>query len=134
MKLTGGCHCGAIRYEVDGDPAHVAICHCSDCRKAAGAPMVAWAAFREDDFKLTQGEPKTRNSSGAAMRSFCSDCGTPMLFRNAEVLPGLVDVQSATLDDPDALRPQAQIQVADRIGWMASLHELPEFQRFPGMD
>jgi len=134
MKLTGGCHCGAIRYEADGQPAHVAICHCSDCRKASGAPMVAWAAFREDDFRITQGEPKTRNSSGAAMRSFCPDCGTPLWFRNAEVLPGLVDVQSATLDDPDALRPQAQIQVADRIGWMKSAHELPEFQRFPGMD
>jgi len=134
MKLTGGCHCGAVRYEVNGDPAHVALCHCSDCRKAAGAPMVAWAAFAEADFRVMQGQAKTRNSSGASMRSFCPDCGTPLWFRNAEVLPGIIDLQSATLDDPDALAPQAQIQVAERIGWMANVHELPEFRRFPGMD
>jgi len=65
----GGCHCGAVRYEVTGKPQHVALCHCSDCRRSAGAPMVAWAAFLEDQFTITQGEPRTRNSSGQSMRS-----------------------------------------------------------------
>jgi len=134
MKLTGGCHCGAVRYEAGGDPVHVALCHCSDCRKASGAPMVAWAAFREENFRVTSGVAKTRNSSGASMRSFCPDCGTPLWFRNAEVLPGIIDVQSATLDEPGALAPQAHIQVAERIGWMESAHELPQFARFPGME
>ena len=95
--------------------------------------MVAWVAFGEADFAVTQGEAKTRNSSGNSMRSFCADCGTPLWFRNAEVLPGIVDVQLATLDDPDAFAPQAHIQVAERIGWMAEAHRLPEFARFPGM-
>ena len=133
MDHDGGCHCGAVRYRVSGAPKHCALCHCRDCRKAAGAPMVAWAAFGESDFAVTKGEAKTRNSSGTSMRSFCSDCGTPLWFRNAEVLPGIVDVHLATLDDPDAFAPQAHIQVAERIGWMAEAHSLPEFQRFPGM-
>ncbi len=133
MEQTGGCHCGAVRYRVSGAPKHVALCHCSDCRKASGAPMVAWVAFGEADFAVTKGEAKTRNSSGMSMRSFCPDCGTPLWFRNAEVLPGIVDVQLATLDDPDAFVPQAHIQVAERIGWMAEAHRLPEFARFPGM-
>ncbi len=42
MKLTGGCHCGAIRYEVEGEPLTHALCHCSDCRRHSGAPMVGW--------------------------------------------------------------------------------------------
>ena len=134
MQITGGCHCGAIRYGVNGAPKHVALCHCADCRKSAGAPMIAWPAFAEADFSLTTGAPKTINSSGAAYRSFCPECGTGLFYRNAEFLPGIVDIQSATLDDPDALPPSAHIQVAERIGWMENAHTLPVFSRFPGMD
>lgn len=134
MTLPGGCQCGAVRYEVSGEPKHIALCHCSDCRKSAGAPMVAWAAFDEGDFRITKGSVRCFNSSGQAMRNFCPDCGTGIYYTNAEVLPGIVDIQSATLDDPQACAPQAQIQVADRIGWMKTAHTLPQFQRFPGMD
>lgn len=134
MQLSGGCHCGAVRYEVSGTPQHVALCHCADCRKSAGAPMMGWAAFAEDELAVTKGTPKTFNSSGATYRSFCAECGTGLFYRNAEFLPGIVDVQSATLDDPDALPPTAHIQVAERIGWMATAHDLPTFSRFPGME
>ena len=133
MSLQGGCQCGAVRYEVNGTQQHVALCHCSDCRKSAGAPMVAWAAFAEDEFALLQGDLTTFNSSGTAMRSFCPKCGTGIAYRNDEYLPGIIDIQSATLDDPDTLPAGAHIQVAERIGWMAEAHSLPEFQRFPGM-
>ena len=133
MTLQGGCQCGAVRYEVKGTPQHVALCHCSDCRKSSGAPMVAWAAFAETEFTLVQGDLTTFNSSGTALRSFCPKCGTGIAYRNEEYLPGIVDIQSATLDDPDALPAGAHIQVAERIGWMAEAHSLPEFPRFPGM-
>ncbi len=132
MTHQGGCHCGAVRYEVSGEPQHVALCHCSDCRKSSGAPMVAWAAFTEDQFKLVEGEPVTFNSSGSAMRSFCPKCGSGLYYRNVEFLPGIVDIQSATLDDPDVLPPGANIQTAERLGWMETAHSLPAFERFPG--
>ena len=132
MTHQGGCHCGAVRYEVAGEPQHVALCHCSDCRKSSGAPMVAWAAFTEEQFKLVEGDPVTFNSSGSAMRSFCPKCGSGLYYRNAEFLPGIVDIQSATLDDPDVLPPGAHIQTAERLGWMETAHSLPTFERFPG--
>ena len=132
MTHQGGCHCGAVRYEVSGEPQHVALCHCSDCRKSSGAPMVAWAAFTEDQFKLVEGEPVTFNSSGSAMRSFCPKCGSGLYYRNVVFLPGIVDIQSATLDDPDVLPPGAHIQTAERLGWMETAHSLPAFERFPG--
>lgn len=132
MELKGGCHCGAVRYVVRGEPVRHSLCHCSDCRKSAGAPLVGWAAYTEDSFVIEQGEAATFNSSGLSMRSFCPKCGTGLYFRNAEVLPGIVDIQTATLDDPDALVPTEQIQTAERIGWMATAHHLPEFERWPG--
>ncbi|HEX7822144.1 MAG TPA: GFA family protein [Sphingobium sp.] len=128
----GGCRCGAVRYRVKGQSQHVALCHCADCRRSAGAPMVAWAAFAEEDFVVTRGAPTTFNSSGASMRSFCPACGTGLYFRNADYLPGIVDIQSATLDDPAAVPPQAHIQVAERIGWMETQADLPHFERYPG--
>lgn len=132
MELAGGCQCGAVRYTVKGEAQHASLCHCVDCRKSAGAPMVGWAAFAEADFAVTQGEPVVFNSSGSAMRAFCGTCGTGLFYRNAEILPGIVDIQSATLDDPEALPPQFHIQVAERISWMASTHDLPAFKRYPG--
>lgn len=132
MGQAGGCHCGAVRYEVAGSPMHVTLCHCSDCRKASGAPMVAWAMYADHALTVTSGEAVTRNSSGAAMRAFCGACGTGLWYRNQDMLPGIVDIQAATLDDPDAFPAGAHIQVAERIGWMKTAHELPEFERFPG--
>jgi hypothetical protein len=93
--------------------------------------MVAWAAVKREDFKVT-GEPQTYRSSEHATRAFCGRCGTGLYYVNEAVLPGLVDVQTATLDDPEALAPQLHVQVAERIGWMTSLHALPEFERYPG--
>ena len=131
MTHSGQCHCGAIRYELSGDPKDVSLCHCSDCRRCAGAPVVAWAGFAEDQLTLTKGAPKIRNSSGAAMRSFCAECGTGLFYRNADILPNIVEVQLATLDDPEALPPTVHIQTAEQIGWMKTAHELPRIERFP---
>ncbi len=128
---AGHCHCGAIRFMVTGSAENVALCHCSDCRRAAGAPMVAWAGFRDAQLEVTQGTPRVRNSSGTTMRSFCGDCGTGLFYRNEAVLPGKVEVQVAAFDDPAAFAPQVHIQTADRLGWMAGAHTLPAFEAFP---
>jgi hypothetical protein len=94
--------------------------------------MVSWTAVAVADFRVVQGEAVSFNSSGASFRNFCGRCGTGLWFINEEMLPGIVDVQTATLDDPEAFAPSAHIQVAERIGWMKQAHTLPEFERFPG--
>jgi hypothetical protein len=133
MSVTGGCHCGAIRYEVTGDPFTHAICHCTDCRRHAGAPMVSWTMYPVGSLRVTRGTPKVYVSSEQGRRHFCADCGTGLFYFNDSMLPDIVDVQSATYDDPDAVPARAHIQVAERIRWMASAHELPMFDRFPPM-
>ena len=127
----GGCHCGAVRYEAQGEPLHHALCHCSDCRASSGAPAVAWIAFPDDKVRLTQGTTTTYAGKGAARRQFCATCGTGLFYSNADMLPGLVDIQSATFDDADAHEPQAQIQCAERLSWFEGLRDLPAFDRYP---
>jgi hypothetical protein len=128
--LTGGCHCGAIRYETADKAIHHALCHCIDCRKAAGAPAVAWALAPADQVTIT-GDPVWYASSTDGRRGFCGACGTGLFYTNAVIFPGQIDIQSATLDDPDAIPLQGQIQVAERIGWMGHLDRLPAFERYP---
>ena len=133
MSYAGGCHCDAIRYHLDAEPVHVDLCHCVDCRRNSGAPVVCWAGFPQSALTFEKGQPKTFNSSGSAMRDFCADCGTGLFYRNEKLLPGIVEVQSATLDDPEALRPHQHIQAAERLSWMETAHELPSVERFPEM-
>lgn len=130
--ISGGCRCGAVRYEAGGEAAHHALCHCRDCQLASGAPMLAWLAMPKDGFRVTRGEPVRYTAPSGSMRAFCGTCGTPLFFVNEAVLPGIVDIQSVTLDDPDASAPSVQIQTAERRAWMVDLAGMPEFERFPG--
>jgi hypothetical protein len=132
MAITGGCRCGSIRYELTSAPDRVSICYCSDCCKSAGAPMVSWAAFPEAALAIVKGTPKTHNSSGKTLRGFCGECGTGLFYRNAEFLPGIVDVQSITFDDPGRYPPESAVQTAERVSWVEHVHDLRGFARYPG--
>jgi hypothetical protein len=129
--ITGGCHCGAIRYQADGEALTHALCHCTDCRRHAGAPMVGWTMYPQGAIKVTKGTPKVYASSEHGRRHFCPDCGTGLFYTNTEMLPGIIDIQSATYDDPHSVPARAHIQVAERIRWMERAHELPAFERYP---
>lgn len=131
--IEGGCHCGSIRYQMDTAVQHHTLCHCSSCRKASGAPAVSWALVRNDQIKIT-GTPKAYASSEGTQRLFCDNCGTSLFYVNESIFPDMIDVQSATLDNPDSIPLMAQIQTAERIGWMSELHTLPSFERFPAGD
>lgn len=128
--IKGGCNCGAIRYEMAKEVMHHTLCHCTNCRKATGAPAVSWALVRNDQISIT-GTPVAYESSPGTYRSFCGACGTSLFYTNQAIFPDMTDVQSATLDDPNALTLMAQIQTAERVGWMANLHSLPSYERFP---
>lgn len=127
----GGCHCGAVRYVAEGPPFRHGLCHCTDCRRSAGAPVVGWAMWTSDAIKVVKGATQAYASSEHGRRHFCAACGTGLFYTNAVVFEGVTDVQSATLDDPGQFPPSEQIQLADRIPWMAHAHELPAHERYP---
>jgi hypothetical protein len=128
--LQGGCHCGAVRYRIEGEPVRAGLCHCIDCRRHSGAPVVGWAIFRQEQVQA-DGALTTYASSEHGRRQFCPRCGTGLFYLNDQIFAGLIDVQMATLDEPDALTPSEQIQTAERIAWMENAHDLPAFERFP---
>lgn len=84
----------------------------------------------ESAITVTTGTPKIYASSEHGRRHFCSDCGTGLFYTNAVILPGIMDVQSATYDEPERVAPEALVQVAERIPWMKTAHELPAFERY----
>ena len=129
--IEGGCHCGAIRYRLSGEPIYAAICHCGDCRRHAGAPMVAWSAYPAAAVSI-DGEPKVYESSEHGRRQFYSACGTGLFYVNEVVLPGLIDVQMGTADDPENHAPQIHVQAAERLPWLDQMADMPRFERYPG--
>ena len=94
--------------------------------------MVGWIAFQEAQLSVNEGALTTYEGKNGAQRQFCTVCGTGLFYRNADMLPGIVDIQSATLDNAGQEAPGAQIQVAERLPWMESLAATPEFARYPG--
>jgi len=122
----GSCFCGAVRYRIGLPPRWVAHCHCSMCRRAQGAAFVTWVGADEAKFVLESGaDAVTRfKSSPAAVRSFCSRCGTPLFFQSTR-WPGEVHVTMATLEYADGLEPQGHAYWADHVPWAHLGDDLP---------
>ena len=128
MILQGGCYCGAVRYVVDGDTFNSTLCHCSDCRRIAGAPAVAWFSTSMDGFRFSQGNAATFRSSEHILRSFCGTCGTTLTFQDDRV-PDEIDIATASLDDPEAAAPRDHTFASERLAWMRMDDGLPAFPR-----
>lgn len=124
--LQGGCFCGAIRYETEGEPFHATLCHCSMCRRASGAPAVAWFSVPRGALRIVSGSPVWHRSSTKAERGFCPLCGTALFFRS-NVLLDEIDITIASLDDPALVPPRDQIYTATKIPWIATIEALPAF-------
>ncbi len=115
--LTGGCKCGGVRYETGAAPFNPTLCHCLDCRRATGAPAVAWFSVRRGALRFTRGAPKRYASSARAERAFCPDCGTPLLYEGRDY-PDDTDIATATLDDPEAVPPADHVWTRSRVSWL----------------
>jgi hypothetical protein len=124
----GGCLCGAVRYRAGGEATHGTLCHCNSCRRAAGAPVVAWTTFQPAQFEFTRGTPARYRSSPPVVRSFCAACGTPLTYQHAS-FPDEIDVTVASLDDPSALPPADHTWTSHQLPWLALGDDLPRFPR-----
>jgi hypothetical protein len=106
----GGCSCGAVRYEVHGEPVEAGLCHCADCRKETGSAFLAYADWPRAAFAVT-GEYRTY-----AGRSFCPLCGTRLFHLSeagAEICLGSLD------DAPSGIAPAREGWIKRREPWLA---------------
>ena len=124
--LKGGCFCGAVRYEAEGEPWHQTVCHCSICRRTSGAPIVAWFTVKTGDFRIVAGEPARFRSSGAATRTFCGACGTALTFQSYDHADE-IDVTTCSLDDPERVPPKSHTWRASGLSWVKSADGLPAY-------
>lgn len=120
----GGCECGALRYQVTGEPYETGYCHCVTCRRTSGAPVQAFARVKEEQFRYIKGEPKIYYSSDWGQREFCDDCGSQLTYR-ARQAPHDVAFNTPTLDDPSIWPPERHVWHHQRISWFEVKDNLP---------
>lgn len=133
MKAEGRCYCGAIRYEVDGEPMMKAQCHCRECQYITGGAPNMFMVVPAAAFRYTRGEPKqfTRSDLPAPVtREFCANCGTHLATRPPRPV---VVVKVGTLDDPKVYgAPSLAIFTIDKQPFHQIPDGIPTFERRPG--
>ncbi len=107
---SGGCLCGAVRYQVNGALRDVIFCHCSRCRRTHGH-FSAYTACARDDLELIEQRSLRWYELDERRRGFCSECGAS-LFWVREGSP-TISIAAGTLDEPTGLSPGEHIFVAD---------------------
>ena len=127
LPITGGCMCGAIRYEATEPPQEVGYCHCRMCQKGTGNLFYPYAAFRSDAFRFTQGEPKFYKSSAWLERGFCANCGTQVAERYLKGSDS-VPVSIGSLDHPEDWPPSNHLGVESQIPWLTIHDDLPRMR------
>lgn len=128
MIREGACLCGAVRFRAAGAPEHVSYCHCRMCRKASGAPVVAWATYQTPCVSWIEGTPRWRRTSSFARRANCAECGTPLAWQG-DAEPQFIDLALGCFDDASALPPADHIWTESRIAWFDTNDALPRHAR-----
>ena len=134
--FTGGCACGAIRYEVSAEPLMMVQCHCRDCQYVTGGTGIYVVVVPEKSFRLTQGKLHYRYTESVAMgqhkRGFCAECGSPLTgAQNREGTTGMIGVTAASLVDPSEFKSQMNVWVSDAQPWAYLDPALPKFEQYP---
>jgi hypothetical protein len=128
LPLTGGCHCGALRYEISAAPLLTYTCHCTACQRISGTAFSLGLVVAESAFRLTAGEPRTveriADSGRANVRWLCPDCGSwiagaPRAGPTGELF---YRVRAGTLDNTSWLQPTAHFWTRSKQPWIT----LPE--------
>ena len=129
---TGGCLCGAIRYEFDADPETVYICHCTDCQKISASAFGISVRVKVGDFKITKGEPASFDTVADSGRTktglFCATCGTR--FGGGVRGPQVV-LRGGSLDDPNWFQPVAHIWTRSAQAWFPFNDGMTKFDQAP---
>jgi len=131
--LKGGCLCGAISYEVNGNPQRFYHCHCSRCRKSSGTGHATNLFMSDATLIFTSGETFLKQfklpNAKRFSRQFCSNCGSSVA-RFVPEINGVV-IPAGSIDDEIPLKPQARIFWGSRANWACDGDSLPRFSEYP---
>ena len=131
-SFTGGCLCGAIRYEVSAEPIMMFNCHCRDCQHTTASAFTPVIYVPAKAFKITQGSPRyysTPNDMGGHnKRGFCPDCGSRLFGGASETGQGIA---ASSLDEPGLFKPELHMWASDAQPWDQMDPKLPKFEEYP---
>ena len=132
-RFTGGCLCGALRYQAEGEPKACGHCYCADCRKASGSGFIPFMTFSASALRFS-GEPRmfvSKSASGGdATRNFCPVCGG-LVFGGEIGKDDSHTIYAGSLDDPSAFRPTVAIFARGRPSWALIPPGLTVFETAP---
>ncbi len=114
LPITGGCLCGAVRFEATEPPSWVGYCHCQICRKQSGAPVTVCAEFPHDAVTWVRGTPTYYSASKKANRGFCPICGSSLTWET----PSSFTVFIGCLDRPEELQPESHAYTTTQLPWL----------------
>lgn len=118
--ITGGCLCGAIRYEVSSPVGKLIACHCTDCQRASGTGASINALLPSSALRFTKGRPKVfskpSDSGNVLNRHFCADCGSPVYSQRANA-PEFLVLKVGGLDRHEGLQVAMNIWTRSRRPW-----------------
>lgn len=120
---SGGCRCGGVRFEASADPLHVSYCHCTDCRKASGAPVSAFVGFMADAVVIS-GETLKNYVNGPVSRSFCRKCGSPIAYIDAR-LPDNIYFMLGVMEMAAYYKPTLHAWVREQLPFVHMPDGLP---------
>lgn len=124
-RASGGCLCGAVRYEIDGPLRPVVCCHCEQCRRSSGH-YVAASACQPDDLQLTADAGLSwYRSSPKAQRGFCATCGSSLFWRPEH--GRYLSIMAGTLDAPTGLQTACHIYVDSASDYCSIPDGLPQY-------
>ena len=133
-RYTGGCLCGALRFEAIGEPRFMAHCYCRDCRRASGSGFVPVMAFAQANVKL-MGESRAIVTKaihgGDATRNFCPNCGSLVFGGERDRSEG-INIYAGSRDDPALFHPTVAIFASRRPDWAPLPPGVQAFDEMPG--
>jgi hypothetical protein len=133
MQVHGSCHCGAIEFEAEVDPARVTICHCTACQNLTGTAYRVTVAASAAGFRLTRGSPRTyvkvADSGNRRAQVFCAECGSHLYAHAAVEKPERLGLRVGCLRERAALVPRKRIWCRSALAWSQNLECLQAVDR-----
>lgn len=133
MKISGGCYCGSLRYEANGDVEASIQCHCRECQYITGGNPNVIMIMPLNGFEFVKGVPKTfkrKDIEKAVTRLFCENCGTGIGTKNPN-RPNSIILKVGTFDDPSIFKPDIAIFTIDKQKFHYIEDGLKSFERRP---
>ena len=133
MKIDGACHCGAIAFEAELDPARVGICHCSDCQSLSASAFRTLALVDGETFTVLQGSPKdyvkVGDSGNRRVQAFCETCGSAIYSTSEGDGPKAYNIRLGIVRQRHELPPQFECWTGSACSWVRLQ---PDTKKFTG--